>query len=67
LAISGRIAAESITMLAGLLISALWFALPLLRRNAERQRSPEAAPRRDDATRATMSSERLTSTRTGRL
>jgi hypothetical protein len=37
-AIAGRGAAVPITVLAGLLFSALWFALPLLRRNAERQR-----------------------------
>ena len=35
--IAGRGPALAITLLAGLLLGALWFALPLLRRNAERQ------------------------------
>src|SRR5262249_37724976 len=34
--IAGRGPALAITLLAGLLLGALWFALPLLRRNAER-------------------------------
>jgi len=38
-AITGRGAAVVITVLSGLLFGVLWFALPLLRRNADRQRS----------------------------
>jgi hypothetical protein len=37
-AIAGRESAVVITILAGLLFAALWFALPLLRRKAERKR-----------------------------
>lgn len=37
-AIAGRGPAIAITVLAGLLFAVLWFALPLLRRNAERPR-----------------------------
>ncbi len=36
--IAGHLAAGVISALAGLLFAALWFALPLLRRSAERQR-----------------------------
>ena len=37
--VAGRGPAAAITVLAGLLVGGLWFALPLLRRNADRQRS----------------------------
>jgi hypothetical protein len=37
-AIAGRGPAVAIALLAGLLLGALWFAFPLLRRNAERHR-----------------------------
>ena len=36
--VAGRDAALAVTALAGVLLSALWFALPLLRRTAERHR-----------------------------
>ncbi len=39
LVIAGRAAAVTITIAAGLLFAALWFAFPFLRRSAERQRS----------------------------
>jgi hypothetical protein len=37
--IAGRGPSVAITLLAGLMFSGLWFALPLFRRNAERQRN----------------------------
>jgi len=36
-AIAGRGAAALVSIASGLLFTALWFALPLLRRSAERQ------------------------------